>query len=90
MVNLTNNYKFIVTNKNTVTSDSFFNLFLIMVTGQLLQCNTCPVTVHKLLSSHYDIAKKNSRQQNNAQQREFSDALISCLVLKIAVSSEQK
>ena len=27
MVNLTNNYKFIATNKNTVTSDSNFNLF---------------------------------------------------------------
>ena len=27
MVNLTSNYKFIVTNKNTVTSDSNFNLF---------------------------------------------------------------
>ena len=41
MVNLTNNYKFIATNKNTVTSDSNFNLFfLVMVTGQLLQCET--------------------------------------------------
>ena len=41
MVNLTNNYKFIVTNKNTVTSDSNFNLsFLVMVTGQLLQCGS--------------------------------------------------
>ena len=39
IVNLTSNYKFIVTNKNTVTSDSNFNLFfLVMVTGQLLQC----------------------------------------------------
>ena len=27
MVNLTNNYPFIVTNKNAVTSDSHFNLF---------------------------------------------------------------
>ena len=54
MVNLTNNYKFIVTNKNTVTSDSNFNLsFLVMVTGQLLQCKIVKTFRCSIISSTF-------------------------------------
>ena len=62
IVNLTSNYKFIVTNKNTVTSDSNFNLFfLVMVTGQLLQCELLFISIKKVLYSAYLLASNISQ-----------------------------